>query len=106
MTPDNAPTAMPSGSSSAAQSGLAPLVEALLRALAEAPPGKQVSLPRLGKQLGQGASVLMRQLSLMGDTPVGGVAGPGWVRVEQQDGGWRVSLTELGRAQAELLSTE
>lgn len=85
---------------------MTPLSQALLRALAEAPPGKPVSLPRLGKQLGQGASVVMRQLTLMGDSAVGGVVGPGWVRVEQHEGGWRVSLTESGWAQAELLLTE
>lgn len=82
---------------------LTPLSEALLRALADAPAGKPVSLPRLGKQLGQGASVLLRQLTLLGDSAVGGVPGPGWVQVEQHEGGWRVSLTDAGRAQAQLL---
>ena len=87
-------------------SALPSLTEALLRALAEAPPGKAVSLPRLGKQLGQGASVLMRQLTLMGDAVVGGVRGPGWVQVEQHQGGWRASLTDEGRSQAETLLIE
>ena len=48
---------------------MAPLAAALLRALAQEPPDRDVSLPRLGKRLGQGASVLLRQLSLMGDAP-------------------------------------
>lgn len=74
------------------------LAAAILRALAEAPGEGGVSLPRLGKQLGQGASVLMRQLTLMGDAAVGGTAGPGWVRVVQLDDRWVVHLTEAGRA--------
>jgi hypothetical protein len=61
---------------------------AILRALAEAPvdgpSGGGMSLPRLGKRLGQGASVVMRQLTLMGDAAIGGVRGPGWVRVVQR----------------------
>ena len=80
---------------------LPPLAEALLRVLVEGPvDGGGVSLPRLGKRLGQGASVLMRQLTLMGDATLGGVAGPGWVRVVQEDGRWVVHLTEAGRARA------
>ena len=79
---------------------LPPLAEALLRVLVEGPVDVGVSLPRLGKRLGQGASVLMRQLTLMGDATLGGVAGPGWVRVVQEDGRWVVHLTEAGRARA------
>jgi hypothetical protein len=37
---------------------------AILRMLAQEPAGAGVSLPRLGKRLGQGASVLMRRLTL------------------------------------------
>ncbi|AMM23747.1 hypothetical protein [Variovorax sp. PAMC 28711] len=74
------------------------LAAAILRALAAAPGEGGVSLPRLGKQLGQGASVLMRQLTLMGDAAVGGVAGPGWVRVVQLEDRWLVHLTDAGRA--------
>ena len=85
---------------------MAPLAAALLRALAQEPPDRDVSLPRLGKRLGQGASVLLRQLSLMGDAALGGVPGPGWVQVWQHQGGWRARLTERGRAQALLLPEE
>lgn len=60
--------------------------------------GAGVSLPRLGKHLGQGASVLLRELSTMGSAVMAGRAGPGWVRVEQCDGRWLVHLTDAGRA--------
>ena len=76
------------------------LAAAILRELAASPGEGGMSLPRLGKRLGQGASVLMRQLTLMGDAAVGGFAGPGWVRVVQADDRWVVHLTELGRAAA------
>nr|WP_315494066.1 hypothetical protein [uncultured Rhodoferax sp.] len=68
---------------------------ALLRALAE--DGAPVSIPRLGKRLGVGASVVMRALTLMGDAVLGGQAGPGWVHMRHEDGRWMVSLTEAGR---------
>lgn len=71
---------------------------AILRALAEAPGEGGMSLPRLGKRLGQGASVVMRQLTLMGDAAIGGVRGPGWVRVVQLDDRWVAHLTDTGRA--------
>lgn len=71
---------------------------AILRALAEAPGDAGMSLPRLGKRLGQGASVVMRQLTLMGDAAIGGVRGPGWVRVVQLDDRWVAHLTDAGRA--------
>ncbi|MCU4119818.1 hypothetical protein [Variovorax sp. N23] len=77
---------------------LDPLSHAILHALADAPRDGGVSLPRLGKQLGQGASVLMRQLTLMGDATLGGVRGPGWVRVVQMDDRWVVHLEAPGRA--------
>lgn len=85
-------------------SALDPLAVALLRALAAEAPDAAVSLPRLVKQLGLGASVLMRQLTQMSDARIGGESGPGWVRVWPQDGGWRAQLTASGRAQAESLS--
>jgi hypothetical protein len=75
-----------------------PLAEALLRELAQAPNGGPVSLPRLGKRLGQGVSVLMRQLTLLGEASLGGVAGPGLVRVTQLDDRWVAALTDAGRA--------
>ncbi len=76
---------------------LTPLAQALLRELAGAPDAVGMSLPRLGKRLGQGVSVLMRQLSLMGDAAIGGVHGPGWVRVEQINDRWVARLTAAGR---------
>ena len=42
------------------------LTAAILRELAAAPGEAGMSLPRLGKHLGLGASVLMRALSAMG----------------------------------------
>lgn len=71
---------------------------AILRALAEAPAEGGMSLPRLGKRLGQGASVILRQLTRLGDAALGGVQGPGWVRVVQIDDRWVAHLTEAGRA--------
>lgn len=89
-----------------------PLACLILRALADeslGPRGKggAMSLPRLGKRLGQGASVLMRQLTLMSDASVGGQRGPGWVRVVHEQDRWLVSLTEDGVAAArQLLADE
>jgi hypothetical protein len=48
----------------------------------------------------------MRRLTLMGDAAIGGVRGPGWVRVEQQDGRWVAHLQEPGRAQVQTLPPE
>lgn len=70
---------------------------AILRELAAAPGDAGMSLPRLGKHLGLGASVLMRALSAMGHARIGGVEGPGWARVTQQDDRWTAALTETGR---------
>jgi len=75
------------------------LSAAILLALAETP-GAEVSLPRLTKRFGLGASVLMRQLTLMGSATIGGVAGPGWVKVTQSDGRWVATLTESGQVRA------
>lgn len=74
------------------------LTASILRELATAPNDSGMSLPRLGKHLGLGASVLMRQLSLMGLARIGGVEGPGWVRVTQLEDRWVAALTEDGRA--------
>lgn len=82
---------------------LAALPAALLRALAEEGGERGVSLPRLVKRLGLGASALMRELTLMSDAVLGGQRGPGWVRVEQQDGRWVAHLTEAGREEARRL---
>ena len=74
------------------------LTLALLRELALAPGDSGMSLPRLGKHLGVGASVLMRRLSTMGPARIGGIDGPGWVRVTQLEDRWIAALTERGRA--------
>ena len=73
------------------------LSAAILRELAAAPGDAGMSLPRLGKHLGLGASVLMRSLSAMSHARIGGVAGPGWVRVTQEEERWTAALTEAGR---------
>ncbi|RYF21313.1 MAG: hypothetical protein EOO33_17200 [Comamonadaceae bacterium] len=63
-------------------------------------------MPRLSKRLGVGASVVLRELTLLGDAALGGIAGPGWVRVQQADGRWRVALTPAGEALARRLVLE
>ena len=73
------------------------LPAAILRELATAPNDAGMSLPRLGKHLGLGASVLMRALSGMSHARIGGVDGPGWVRVTQIDDRWTAALTAAGR---------
>ena len=73
------------------------LPAAILRELATAPNDAGMSLPRLGKHLGLGASVLMRALSAMSHARLGGVDGPGWVRVTQIDDRWTAALTQAGR---------
>jgi len=85
---------------------MSPLAAAILLALHEESPEGGMSLPRLGKRLGQGASVLLRELALMGDAVVGGVPGPGWVQLTQADGRWRVQLAPGGRTQVDLLLKE
>ena len=83
-----------------------PFAAAVLVELATAPPPGGMSLPRLAKRLGLGVSVVMRQLSLMGDAVIGGQAGPGWVRVEQTEDRWVAYLTEAGRNTAAELNAE
>ena len=73
------------------------LSAAILRELAAAPGEAGMSLPRLGKHLGLGASVLMRSLSAMSHARISGVEGPGWVRVTQVEERWNATLTEAGR---------
>ena len=73
------------------------LAAAILRELAAAPGDAGMSLPRLGKHLGLGVSVLMRALSGMGHARIGGVDGPGWVRVTQDEDRWTAALTAAGR---------
>jgi hypothetical protein len=60
---------------------------------------RPLSLPRLGKRLGLGASVLLRQLSAMGEARLAGQSGPGWVRVERVEPRWLVHLNPAGRLQ-------
>ena len=79
---------------------------AVLMQLAAAPPPGGMSLPRLAKRLGLGVSVVMRQLSLMGNAVIGGQSGPGWVRVEQTEDRWVAYLTEAGRNAAAEISAE
>ncbi|WP_249937228.1 hypothetical protein [Roseateles sp. DAIF2] len=78
------------------------LAEAALRALAELDQGQGVALPRLAKKLGLRVSVLLRLYTLMSDAALGGVAGPGWVRLQCEDNGrWLAHLTEAGRGDAQ-----
>lgn len=70
---------------------------ALLLALAEAPPAAGLSLPRLGKRLQLGASVVLRQLHSLSAARIAGRDGPGWVRVEQDDVRWMAFITDAGR---------
>ena len=79
-----------------------PLALAILRAVRDAASldgvERGVSLPRLVKLLGHGASVLLRTLATLGDAPVAGQPGPNWVRVEQAEGRWTIYLTDAGDA--------
>ncbi len=77
---------------------------AILQRLLAAPRDDGVSLPRLAKHLGLGASAVLRRLTLMGDAELGSQRGPGWVRVVQLDDRWVAHLTEAGRALAEGLA--
>ena len=72
------------------------LAAALLLTLAEEGVDTPVSLPRLGKRLQLGVSVLLRELTLMGSARIGPRTGPGWVAVEQDGERWRVRLTAQG----------
>jgi len=74
-----------------------PFAIAILAELASAPPPGGMSLPRLAKRLDLSVSVVLRQLSLMGDAVIGGKPGPAWVRVLQTEDRWVVYLTEAGR---------
>ena len=76
------------------------LPELLLQTLHElAPGGEPVALTRLAKRLGERVSVLLRQGTALSDAVVGGVLGPGWVRLVCDDAGrWTAQLTPAGRA--------
>ena len=74
-----------------------PLACRILRALAQAPAHQAgMSLPRLGKRLGQSASVLVRELTYLGEATLAGQAGPGWVRVVQEEGRWVAHIKAEG----------
>jgi hypothetical protein len=77
-----------------------PFAAAILVELATGPTPGGMSLPRLAKRLDLSVSVVLRQLSLMGDAVIGGQAGPGWVVVVQTEDRWVVHLTEAGRSAA------
>ena len=76
-----------------------PLPESL-RVLTELDTGNGVALPRLAKRLGLGVSVLMREYTQLSDAKLGGVIGPGYVRLEldERTGRWLAHLTDAGRA--------
>jgi hypothetical protein len=80
-----------------------PFSMAILAELAAAPSVGGMSLPRLAKRLDLGVSVVLRQLSMMGDAVIGGQPGPAWVRVVQTEDRWVVHLTDGGRIAAESL---
>ncbi|MBI3347752.1 MAG: hypothetical protein HY020_11145 [Burkholderiales bacterium] len=65
--------------------------------LREAGDGEAVPLTRLAKRLDARVSELLREFTALGDATIGGVAGPGWVRLAcDETGRWTVSLTEAG----------
>ena len=68
----------------------------ILQALGQVAP-QGMSMPRLCKQLGVGASAALRCLSALGDQPVGGVPGPGWTQLREEGGRWTVTLTAAGQ---------
>jgi DNA-binding IclR family transcriptional regulator len=65
---------------------------AILHLLSSETSAAGMSVPRLSKALGRSASVVMRQLTLMGD-----VCGLGWVTVTPEGERFMVRLSELGR---------
>jgi len=68
--------------------------ELLLQTLRElAPGGEPVALTRLAKRLDERVSVLLRELNGLTDASIGGVPGPGLVRLACDEGGrWTVAL--------------
>jgi hypothetical protein len=78
--------------------------DALLRLLLALDAGEGVALARLAKRRGERVSVLLRQLTALSDARIGGVAGPGWLRLACDDGGrWTAHLTSIGREAARQL---
>lgn len=82
------------------------LSRAILEVLQASPGPQGVSLPRMGKSLGLGVSVLLRRLHLLSAASIGGQPGPAWVSVEQSNERWVAHLTDAGHAQWALWSTE
>jgi hypothetical protein len=79
--------------------------DALLRLLLELDEGEGVALARLAKRLDERVSVLLRQGSALTDAVIGGVAGPGWLRLDCDDAGrWVARLTPAGRQAAAALT--
>ena len=74
------------------------LEAAALALLAQLDTGDGVPLTRLAKQLDQRVSVLMRTFTHLSDARLGGVAGPGFVRMAEDEGRWRAWITPAGRA--------
>ena len=70
--------------------------ELLLQTLRELAPSQEpVALTRLAKRLDQRVSVLLREFTALSDASLGGVAGPGLVRLACDEAGrWTVALTE------------
>ena len=68
--------------------------ELLLQTLRElAPAGEPVALARLAKRLDQRVSVLLRELTALSDARLGGVPGPGLVRLDCDDAGrWTAAI--------------
>ena len=71
-----------------------------LRVLAELDGGNGVALTRLAKRLESSVSVLIREFTRLSDATLGGVAGPGYVRVtlDEDTGRWKAHMTDAGRA--------
>jgi hypothetical protein len=75
------------------------LAERALSVLAELDThGAGVALTRLAKRLDVRVSVLMRLFTHMSDATLGGVPGPGWVRLQADEAGhWQAWITPAGR---------
>lgn len=75
--------------------------DALLSLLLELDQGEGVALARLAKRLDQRVSVLLRLGTGLSDAVVGGLQGPGWLRMACEDAGrWTAHLTPAGREAA------
>jgi hypothetical protein len=81
------------------------LADAILSALAQVPEGG-MSLPRLCKKLGLRMSVLMRTLAWLGDSPIGGRPGPGWVSLSRVGGRDVAAITAEGRRRLDRTPTD